>query len=52
MCATLDIDGDVLRAAKELLARAVVHGGRFASIDTSIPRIAIAGAEKRHPVTI
>lgn len=35
-----------------LLALAVAHDGCFASFDASIPRAAIAGAEKRHLVGI
>lgn len=35
-----------------LLALAVAHGGCFVSFDASIPRAAIAGAEKRHLVSI
>ena len=35
-----------------LLALAVAHGGCFASFDAAIPRTAIAGAEKRHLVSV
>lgn len=35
-----------------LLALAVCHGGCFVSFDASIPRTAIAGAERKHLVSL